>query len=526
MVAGAGGGAAAAKKKKKMGEEKLIIRSEKVRFIDILSLLLLRRPITSYHFVEAGDATAAGELGSTPGEWLVALTEIVQKALAAAYYPAKYLGAAVEFFLNFVSLNGGLLGILWNIVRFKLVIPLNREAPNFRSMIAMIDGRTELKPMKPAAAGLDDEDLESGGCAADVPLIRRHYVDGERLLAEQYSISEVTVMAAKIAYENAAYIENVVNNVWKFNFVGFYSCWNKFIGSETTQAFVMTERAKDAAAIVVAFRGTEPFNMQDWSTDVNLSWLGMGAMGHVHVGFLKALGLQEVDGNDAGRAFPRDPPAAASLAGKSFAYYKLRDVLRDQLRRHPNARVVVTGHSLGGALAAAFPALLAFHGEADVVSRLAAVHTYGQPRVGDATFAGFLSSNAATPATVSSLRVVYRYDIVPRVPFDVPPVADFRHGGTCVYYDGWYAGRTLTAGEDAPNKNYFNPRYIVSMYGNAWGDMFKAMFLWAKEGKDYREGAVSIVYRTAGLLFPGLASHSPRDYVNAIRLGRVAPKEA
>ncbi|KAF0925702.1 hypothetical protein E2562_017266 [Oryza meyeriana var. granulata] len=514
MVAGGGGAAA------KMGEEKLIIRSEKVRFIDILSLLLLRRPITSYHFVEAGDATA-GDLDSTPGEWFVALTEIIQKVLAAAYYPAKYLGIAVEFLLNFVSLNGGLLGIVWNIFRCKLVIPLNREAPNFRSMIAMIDGRTELKPMKPAAATGVDEDLESGGCADDAPLIRQQYIDGEHLLGVQYSISEVTVMAAKIAYENAAYIENVVNNVWKFNFVGFYSCWNKFIGSDTTQAFVMTERAEDAAVIMVAFRGTEPFNMQDWSTDINLSWLDMGAMGHVHVGFLKALGLQEVDGKDAARAFPRDPPATAAPRGKIAAYYKLRDVVRDQLKKHQNARVVVTGHSLGGALAAAFPALLAFHGEADVLARLAAVHTYGQPRVGDATFAGYFATAAST-----AVRVVYRYDIVPRVPFDIPKVAEFRHGGACVYYDGWYAGRTLAAGEDAPNKNYFNPKYVLSMYGNAWGDLFKGMFLWVKEGKDYREGAVSIVFRAAGLLFPGLASHSPRDYVNAIRLGRVAPKEA
>uniref|UniRef100_J3M426 Uncharacterized protein n=1 Tax=Oryza brachyantha TaxID=4533 RepID=J3M426_ORYBR len=194
MVAGGGGAAVAAK----MGEEKLIIRSEKVRFIDILSLLLLRRrPLTSYHFVDAGDATAA-DLDGTPGEWFVALTEIVQKVLAAAYYPAKYLGVAVEFLLNFLALNGGLLGIIWNIFRCKLVIPLNREAPNFRSMIAMIDGRTELKPMKKPAAAVtevdddDDDDLESGG-----------------------GLSEVTVMAAKIAYENAAYVENVVNNVWK-----------------------------------------------------------------------------------------------------------------------------------------------------------------------------------------------------------------------------------------------------------------------------------------------------------------------
>ncbi|KAL6897753.1 hypothetical protein ACP4OV_006712 [Aristida adscensionis] len=525
----------------KMGSEKLIIRSEKARFIDILSMLLLRRPITSYPFVEAGDQTAA-DFGSTPGDWFVALTEVIQKALNAAYYPALYIGAAVEFLLNFIALNNGILGIFWNIFRCKLVIPLNREAPNFRTMIGLIDGRTELKPL-PAGGGPDDRRLQvvgvpvtaagkvvddeeyfvdaengEGGGAAAVPLIQQQYVNGRLLRLRTFSIFEVTVMAAKIAYENAAYIENVVNNVWKFNFVGFYSCWNKFVGDHTTQAFVMTDRAADASVVVVSFRGTEPFNMRDWSTDVNLSWLGMGAMGHVHIGFLKALGLQEEDGKDAARAFPRAAPNAAAAAGKPVAYYKLREVLREQLKKHPNANVVVTGHSLGGALAAIFPALLAFHGEADILDRLLAVNTYGQPRVGDAAFAAFV--RASVP--VEPLRVVYRYDVVPRVPFDAPPVADFRHGGTCVYFDGWYAGRAIAGGEDAPNPNYFDPRYLLSMYGNAWGDLFKGAFLWAKEGGDYREGAVSLLYRAAGLLVPGLASHSPRDYVNAVRLGRIA----
>ncbi|KAL6608241.1 hypothetical protein ACP70R_041304 [Stipagrostis hirtigluma subsp. patula] len=523
----------------KMGAEKLIIRSEKVRLIDILSMLLLRRPITSYRFVEAGDQTAA-DFGSTPGDWFVALTEVIQKALSAAYYPAMYIGIVVEFLLNFIALNNGILGIIWNIFRCKLVIPLNREAPNFRSMIGLIDGRTELKPL-PAGGGPDDRwlqvvgvpasgkaveeedyfvDVESGDSSAAVPLIQQEYVNGRLLRLRTYSVFEVTIMAAKIAYENAAYIENVVNNVWKFNFVGFYSCWNKFVGDHTTQAFVMTDRATDASVVVVSFRGTEPFNMRDWSTDVNLSWLGMGAMGHVHVGFLKALGLQEEDGKDAGRAFPKDAPNAA--ADKPVAYYKLRDVLREQLKKHPNANVVVTGHSLGGALAAIFPALLAFHGERDILDRLLAVNTYGQPRVGDAAFAAFL--RASVP--VEPLRVVYRYDVVPRVPFDAPPVAAFTHGGTCVYFDGWYAGRAIAAGGDAPNPNYFDPRYMMSMYGNALGDLFKGAFLWTKEGKDYREGAVSLLYRAAGLLVPGLASHSPRDYVNAVRLGRIAAKKA
>ena len=294
----------------------------------------------------------------------------------------------------------------------------------------------------------------------------------------------------------------------------------EFVGEHTTQAFVMTDKASDASVVVVSFRGTEPFNMRDWSTDVNLSWLGMGAMGHVHVGFLKALGLQEEDGKDAARAFPKAAPNAA--AGKPLAYYKLREVVKEQLGKHPSATLVVTGHSLGGALAAIFPALLALHGEQDVLDRLLAVVTYGQPRVGDRVFSDFLHARLR----VEMLRVVYRYDVVPRVPFDAPPVAAFAHGGTCVYFDGWYKGAAIAAGGDAPNPNYFDPRFLLSMYGNAWGDLFKGAFLWAKEGKDYWEGAVSLLYRAAGLLLPGLASHSPRDYVNAIRLGSIAAKEA
>jgi hypothetical protein len=100
----------------KMGEEKLIIRSEKVRLFDILSLMILRRPITSYAFIDVGDEMAR-DIGITPGDIFVKLTEIIQKVLASIYTPAKWLGIVVEFLLNFVALNGGLLGILWNIVR-------------------------------------------------------------------------------------------------------------------------------------------------------------------------------------------------------------------------------------------------------------------------------------------------------------------------------------------------------------------------------------------------------------------------
>lgn len=58
-----------------------------------------------------------------------------------------------------------------------------------------------------------------------------------------------------------------------------------------TQLFIFTDKAQDANAIVVAWRGTEPFNAFDWSTDIDFSWYNVKDIGNVHVGFMEALGL-------------------------------------------------------------------------------------------------------------------------------------------------------------------------------------------------------------------------------------------
>lgn len=73
------------------------------------------------------------------------------------------------------------------------------------------------------------------------------------------------------------------------NFVGSYNCWNEFLKEDNTQVFVFTERAHDAKAIVVAWRGTEPFNAMDWSTDFDFSWYNFKNMGNVHVASWKRL---------------------------------------------------------------------------------------------------------------------------------------------------------------------------------------------------------------------------------------------
>ena len=69
-----------------------------------------------------------------------------------------------------------------------------------------------------------------------------------------------------------------------------------------------------------------------------------------------------------------------------------------------------------------------------------------QPRVGNAIFGAYM--NTFVKLSLKYYRMVYRFDVVPRIPFDVPPIALF---------------------------NYFDPKYIIPIYLNAWGDLFKAL---------------------------------------------------
>lgn len=203
----------------------------------------------------------------------------------------------------------------------------------------------------------------------------------------------------------------------------------EFLNDYTTQAFIFCNKETDADLIVLAFRGTEPFNANDWSTDVDLSWLFANKLGNIHLGFLKALGLQDEKSFLLGL-----PTNFNSSEDKPIAYYSVREELRRLVKEHKNAKIVVTGHSLGGALAAIFPALLSYHSQSDILSSYYGTFTYGQPRVGDAIFGAYVTAILRA----KSYRMVYRYDIVPRVPFDAPPLALFKHFGTCVYYKSWY----------------------------------------------------------------------------------------
>lgn len=109
--------------------------------------------------------------------------------------------------------------------------------------------------------------------------------------------------------------------------------------------------------------------------------------------------------------------------GFTGIYNSLRLELKKQLRGlSPAKKMILTGHSLGGALAMLCAADLASNGLFEPVT----VYTYGAPRVGNPEFA---KSYAALVDT--SYRVVNPNDVVPMVP---PPILKLpRHERTFYY---------------------------------------------------------------------------------------------
>lgn len=168
-------------------------------------------------------------------------------------------------------------------------------------------------------------------------------------------------LASKLSYDGAAAVRNIALNTW-----GLQTC--EFIEADDTQCFV----ASSADAVLVAFRGTE--SLGDWLGNLN-AISTTRSYGTVHRGFLGA--FQVVDSR-----------------------------LRHEMAALSNRPVLLTGHSLGGALATIAAAEWA--GQVNI----SGIYTYGQPAVGKGTFSSFVAQHFAG----RFFRFVNDDDVVPRVP--------------------------------------------------------------------------------------------------------------
>jgi hypothetical protein len=189
------------------------------------------------------------------------------------------------------------------------------------------------------------------------------------------------------------------------------------IGYETggTQAFIAEDRANKLT--VVAFRGTEPDDPSDLFTDAKFlqdEWRDATdrSLGQVHRGFAQAA-FEKVARKNPDREVGIFPELKRLIDAQS-----------------PGQRLLLTGHSLGAAMATLM-ASWAPH---------AHLYTFGSPRVGDTAFVQSLKNPV-------KLRVVNCCDAVTRVPPDNVPGLDYQHAGTLEYIDR--NGKRLGAADES-----------------------------------------------------------------------------
>ncbi|XP_066347985.1 triacylglycerol lipase OBL1-like [Miscanthus floridulus] len=316
----------------------MVLRPDRAGPVELLHLLFSPKVGRN----RAVDCFTSTEVRSFACRLAIFLNLLLQVLLLSLSGPLAALRAAVELVLNLVD----------NVLHGRMECP-DRSSPTYRSVMGLIDRRVDLdRSIKPTDSRFD---------------------------------AALCVMASKLAYENEKFIRDVVTSHWQMEFVRFYNCWNEFQNASTAQAFVFCDKAAaEAELVVVALRGTRPFDAAGWCADLDPSWYKIPRLGRAHAAYTHALGVQRNIG------WPKWVEHIKGKPQKVYAYYTIRDTVKELLEANTKARLLVTGQGSGGALAVLCAAILAYHKEKAVLDRLAGVYTFGQPR---AMFAMFLERN-------------------------------------------------------------------------------------------------------------------------------------
>ncbi|XP_009101824.1 uncharacterized protein LOC103828005 isoform X2 [Brassica rapa] len=380
-------------------EKYFVLDPREATFSD-LACFLFSSDLRNRKFIDSSEQKLEDDLCRFRRRWIIFVSIVIQKLMILLRKPLYFLGFYISFWLNLLSSNGGFFKILPNLFKGKIIWP-EKTSATFASLIGNLDRRVEL-----------DRRIERG--------------------SKRYK-AMLSIMASKLSYENTNFVSSVLHNHWKMDLLGFYSCWNGYQKQKSTEVIVIKDTSTYPNLIVVSFRGTDPFDSDDWCTDFDLSWYEIKNVGKVHGGFMKALGLQK-------EGWPKDVNFDQTQNETTqYAYYTIMHHLKEILDQNPASKFILTGHSLGGALAILFTAVLMMHDEEQMLDKLEGVYTFGQPRVGDEEFGKFMK-NSLKKYEVMYERYVYCNDMVPRLPFDDKTLM-FKHFGACLYYDSFYRGK-------------------------------------------------------------------------------------
>lgn len=143
-------------------------------------------------------------------------------------------------------------------------------------------------------------------------------------------------------------------------------------------------------------------------------------------------------------------------------YSEVTAAITCQLRQNPTYKIILTGHSLGGAIARCFQFYYLYNNQFAGV--LMEVYTFGEPRSGNKYWADFLNNQPITTA-----RVVNKADIVPHLPpTSVLNTTILYDHYVHVQYEVWIKSATnttfcgYTTYEDVNCSNSLGPGYATT----------------------------------------------------------------
>jgi triacylglycerol lipase len=208
-----------------------------------------------------------------------------------------------------------------------------------------------------------------------------------------FDTARAMAWAAQLAYEtnDPAKIGRILA-AWRWTLRGFHvGRVSSVLPLTSAKGFIA---ARDGVSILT-FAGTEPTALADWIVDFSIH--------------------QNADGTHAGFEAGVDAvlPQISAILGPGGS------AAAD--------RLFITGHSLGGALAAV-AALRLVQDNVVALDRILGVYTFGMPRAGNDLFAQDYRAIAGSGLADRTYRFIEGADIVPQVP---PPEApfNFRHIG-------------------------------------------------------------------------------------------------
>ncbi|KAH7360928.1 ferulic acid esterase A faeA [Rhexocercosporidium sp. MPI-PUGE-AT-0058] len=195
--------------------------------------------------------------------------------------------------------------------------------------------------------------------------------------------------------------------------------FNDTSGTETRATLFRDDSAKE---LILAFKGTS--SPKDLDVDLDALLVPLTAPGTSCSSCLVHEGFQ---------------------AGYNSLASVISSSVKSQLASHSGYKLIATGHSLGGALAAIAASSLIGQGVP-----ISAMYTFGEPRNGDAAWASYINNQIPI---ANYYRVTHTNDGVPQIP---PTVLNYVHHGA-EYWEskdsGNSASTTFKCDTDSPKCN-------------------------------------------------------------------------